>query len=106
MKIAHEVAAAYWDQDIKHLGKALSAIKVLNRTGSKIVCLLPEYESYPQCICKVYFSGQGFQNELKGYQAAQSFERIENISVPAVNKFLPEKKCYHYRKGTLEGFQT
>ena len=101
LKVTQEVAANFWDQDITHLDKALSSIKVLNRTGSKIVCLLPEYESYPQCICKVYFSGQGFQNELKGYQAAQSFKPIENISVPAIIKFLPEKNAIITEKRSL-----
>ena len=93
LKYVHEVAANYWHQDINKIGELIASIKVLNRTGSKIVCMLPKNGQFPQCVCKVYFSGEGYQNEHTGYESAQSFEALENITIPTIIKQFPEKKA-------------
>jgi len=93
LKVVHKVASNYWGQEINKINGALSSIKVLNRTGSKIVCLLPSFGEFPQCICKIYFSGDGYQNEQKGYLAASTIKQVYKVDVPRVLQLFPENNA-------------
>lgn len=93
LKTVYNVAAKYWRQDLHKIDYDLSSIKILNRTGSKIVVLLPKFEKQPPAICKIYFSGNGYQNECEGFRIANSIKPVGNITVPKVLQLFPEDQA-------------
>ncbi|MBW6474620.1 MAG: aminoglycoside phosphotransferase family protein [Anaerolineaceae bacterium] len=89
-----KVISEFWQLDEgSRIPHDISVLTNVFRTGWKFVGFLPSFQEYPPAVLKVYFQGDGFDHEVKGISAANSFPPIGNVTTPKVLRIIPEYKA-------------
>lgn len=92
-QIVEKVLSEFWNEDTSGIYMQCFPLENLSKAGWKFVGLLTNNWEQPIAVIKVYFRGDGFENEVAGINAANSFPQIGNIYTPKVLRIFPEYKA-------------